>query len=185
MTADAVRRLVLVRHAQAERETAVDHERRLDERGRTEASSAGRWLAATGIAPALARVSSARRTGETWERVRAALPRAPETVHERRIYDVSVDIHRREAGIEELIAILRQTPEEVGDLVVVGHNPSLHDLVDVLAVRGRDAAEDELSQRVARSGFPTAAVAVLTVDGPWQSLGPSLARLTDFWAPTD
>ncbi|MER7702858.1 histidine phosphatase family protein [Kitasatospora sp. NPDC097605] len=183
MTADDARRIVLIRHAQAERETVVDHERRLDERGRTEAALAGRWLAASGVLPGLARVSSARRTGETWELVRAALPEPPETVHERRIYDISVDIHRREAGVDELIAILRETPEGSGDLVVVGHHPSLHDLVAVLAARGRDATEDGLSRQVARTGFPTAAVAVLAVDGPWRSLGPGRARLTGFWAP--
>ncbi|MFJ9446322.1 SixA phosphatase family protein [Kitasatospora sp. NPDC101235] len=61
------RRLVLIRHAQAERETAVDKERRLDEQGREEASRAGRWLAGSGITPDLARVSGARRTRETWE----------------------------------------------------------------------------------------------------------------------
>ncbi|MET8703296.1 SixA phosphatase family protein [Kitasatospora sp. NPDC058032] len=179
MTTGTGRRVVLIRHAQAERETPVDKERRLDERGRAEASGAGRWLADSGIAPDLARVSGARRTGETWERVAAALPQVPETIHEERLYDLSVEIHRGEGGIAELVAMVRDTSDGVRDLVVVGHNPSLHELVALLA----GAADGDLAQRAAESGFPTASVAVLEFDGSWQALGPGVARLTAFWTP--
>ncbi|MEU3563684.1 histidine phosphatase family protein [Kitasatospora sp. NPDC006786] len=174
------RRLVLIRHAQAERETAVDRERRLDERGREEASRAGRWLAGSGITPDLARVSGARRTRETWEHVGAALPRLPETVHEPGLYDLSVSIHRREAGIGELVAMVRENSDHVGDLVVVGHNPSLPELVRLLA----GAADGDLSRWVEESGFPTASVAVLEFDGSWQGIGPGAARITAFWTPS-
>ncbi|MGW3233760.1 SixA phosphatase family protein [Kitasatospora sp. NPDC001095] len=174
------RRIVLIRHAQAERETTVDEERRLDGRGQEEASRAGRWLAGSGITPDLARVSGARRTTETWERVGAMLARLPETVHERGLYDLSVDIHRREAGIAGLVAMVRETSDDVGNLVLVGHNPSLPELVGFLTGK----ADDGLSERVEESGFPTASVAVLDFDGSWQGLGPGVARITAFWTPS-
>ncbi|MFI9789052.1 SixA phosphatase family protein [Kitasatospora sp. NPDC051984] len=185
MSAGTGRRLVLVRHAQAERETAVDQERRLDGPGRAEAFAAGRWLAGFGVAPDLARVSAARRTRETWECVGAALSRLPETVHEQGLYDLSVEIHRRANGIDELVTLLRGTSDEVGELVVVGHSPSLPELVGLLVgtvLAG--TAGGALAQRVADSGFPTASVAVLEFDGSWQDLGPGAARITGFWAPT-
>jgi phosphohistidine phosphatase len=174
------RRVVLIRHAQAERETTVDKERRLDERGREEASRAGLWLAGCGITPDLARVSGARRTRETWEHVGAALPRVPETIHEEGLYDLSVDIHRREAGIGEFVAMVRGTSDDVGALAVVGHNPSLPELVGLLAGQ----ADSDLSRRVEESGFPTASVAVLEFDGSWQRVGPGAARITAFWTPS-
>ncbi|MFF0297372.1 SixA phosphatase family protein [Kitasatospora sp. NPDC004614] len=180
MSAGTGRRLVLVRHAQAERETAVDQERRLDGPGRAEAFAAGRWLAGRGVAPDLARVSGARRTRETWECVAAALSRLPETVHEQGLYDLSVEIHRRANGIGELVTLLRETSDDVDELVVVGHNPSLPELIGLLV----GPAGGALSQRVADSGFPTASVAVLEFDGSWQDLGPGAARITGFWAPT-
>ncbi|MFD8478414.1 SixA phosphatase family protein [Kitasatospora sp. NPDC059673] len=169
-----------MRHGQAERDTAVDQERRLDGPGRAEALAAGRWLAGFGVVPELARVSGARRTRETWDCVGAALARLPEVVHEQGLYDLSVEIHRRAAPLGELVTLLRETPEEVGELLVVGHNPSLPELVAFLL----GTAGGELSRRVADSGFPTASVAVLEFDGSWQDLGPGATRITAFWTPT-
>ncbi|PJN28115.1 histidine phosphatase family protein [Kitasatospora sp. CB02891] len=180
MIVGAGRRLVLIRHAQAERETAVDKERRLDARGREEASRAGRWLAGSGVTPDLVRVSGARRTTETWERVGTALPRLPVAVHEPGLYDLSVEIHRGEAGIGELVAMVRGSSDDVGDLVVVGHNPSLPGLVRLLV----GTAGGDLSRLVEESGFPTASIAVLEFDGSWQGIGPGTARITAFWTPS-
>ncbi|MFE6866123.1 SixA phosphatase family protein [Kitasatospora sp. NPDC057692] len=185
MSVETGRRIVLIRHAQAERETPVDQERRLDERGREEASRAGRWLADCGVVPDLARVSAARRTGETWERVSAELlTRQPGAVHEQGLYDVSVAVHRREAGVGALVPLVRETADEVRTLALVGHNPSLHELVGLLTgTTGRTEAQDEVLRRVTESGFPTASVAVLDFDGPWRSLGHGTARPAAFWTP--
>lgn len=96
------------------------------------------------------------------------------------LYDLSVDIHRREAGITGLVAMVRETSDDVGNLVLVGHNPSLPELIGFLT----GEADDGLCRRVEESGFPTASVAVLDFDGSWQGLGPGLARITAFWTPS-
>jgi phosphohistidine phosphatase len=59
-------------------------------------------------------------------------------------------------------------------VLLIGHNPGVADLVDLL-VDPRDGA--------AAGEFPTAAVAVLSFGGRWQNLEPASASLESFWTP--
>ncbi|MEV6971898.1 histidine phosphatase family protein [Kitasatospora sp. NPDC093806] len=171
MGAGVVRRIVVVRHAKAVAHDAVrDHGRRLAERGRRDAPAAGRWLAEQGVVPELAIVSTAARTRETWELAGAELGGAPRTVFDERVYL---------ADVEELLAVLREVSAEVGTVVVVGHNPGVHELAETLAGEG----EEDLLDRMDARGFPTSAVAVLEFDGSWRGVGPDVARLTGFRTP--
>ncbi|GLP68224.1 hypothetical protein TUSST3_48470 [Streptomyces sp. TUS-ST3] len=99
-------------------------------------------------------------------------PHRPKTVYEERIY---------EASPGELIAVLNETPDDVRNAVLIGHNPGIQGLADVLA----GAAEGEARERMSGRGFPAAAFAVLSFSGPWKALEPGLATLVDYWAPTD
>lgn len=166
------RRIVLFRHAKADWPQVSDHDRPLAERGRRDAPVAGRRLADSGIPFDLALCSTATRTRETWKLAVAELPERPRTVYEERIY---------EASPGELIALLNETPDDVRDLVLIGHNPGVHALTEILA---KDS-EGDARQRVDRRGFPTAAFAVLTFSGPWKSLEPDTATLVDYWAPSE
>ncbi|MEV6251204.1 histidine phosphatase family protein [Streptomyces sp. NPDC051742] len=170
MSVDTSRRIVLLRHAKADWSDEADHERPLAERGRKDAPVAGRRLAETGIAFDLALCSTAVRTRETWKLAVHALPERPRTVYEERLY---------EASLGELIALLNETPDDVSDLLVVGHNPGMHALADALA----GGSEGDTLSRMNRSGFPTSAFAVLTFDGGWKSLEHGAGRLVDFWTP--
>jgi phosphohistidine phosphatase len=164
------RRIVLFRHAKADWPQVSDHERPLAERGRRDAPVAGRRLADTGIPFDLALCSTAARTRETWKLAVAELSERPRTVYEERIY---------EASPGELIAVLNETPDDVRDLVLIGHNPGVHGLADVLAAE----SEGDALQRMHQRGFPTASFAVLTFTGPWKSLEPNVATLVEYWAP--
>ncbi|MET9498985.1 histidine phosphatase family protein [Streptomyces sp. NPDC006552] len=164
------RRIVLFRHAKADWPQVSDHERPLAERGRKDAPVAGRKLADSGIPLDLALCSTAARTRETWKLAVSELPERPRTVYEDRIY---------EASPGELIAVLNETPDDVRSAVLVGHNPGVQGLADVLG----GEAEPDAARRMSRAGFPTAAFAVLTFTGPWKSLEPGTARLADFWSP--
>ncbi|MFJ8693417.1 SixA phosphatase family protein [Streptomyces roseolilacinus] len=170
MSVDTPRRIVLLRHAKAEWSQDSDHERPLADRGRQEAPLAGRRLAGAGITPDLTLCSTAVRTRETWKLVVSELPQRPRTLYDERIY---------EASLGELIAVLNETPEEVRDLLLVGHNPGVHALADALA----GEADGDILTRMNRSGFPTSALAVLTFDGAWKSVEHGVGRLVDFWAP--
>ncbi|MEV5143357.1 histidine phosphatase family protein [Streptomyces sp. NPDC052727] len=166
------RRIVLFRHAKADWPQVPDHERPLAERGRTDAAVAGRKLADTGITFDLALCSTATRTRETWKLAVHELSHRPKTVYEERVY---------EASPGELIAVLNEVPDEVRNVILIGHNPGVHALADILA----GAADDDARERMDRRGFPAAAFALLSFDGPWKGVEPGVATLVDYWAPSE
>ncbi|MFF1375108.1 SixA phosphatase family protein [Streptomyces sp. NPDC058308] len=166
------RRIVLFRHAKADWPQVSDHERPLADRGRRDAPVAGRKLADSGIPFDQALCSSAVRTRETWKLAVQELPQRPKTVYEERLY---------EASPGELIAVLNEIPDDVQNLVLIGHNPSVQGLTDVLAGDSTGDARERLNRR----GFPTAAFAVLTYSGSWKALEPGVATLVDYWAPSE
>ncbi|MEH0543484.1 histidine phosphatase family protein [Streptomyces sp. B21-105] len=166
------RRIVLFRHAKADWPQVIDHERPLAERGRKDASVAGRKLTDTGIPIDLALCSTAVRTRETWKLAVQEFPHRPKTVYEERIY---------EASPGELIALLNETPDDVHNLVLIAHNPGIQGLADVLSGQ----AEGDAGERMHNRGFPAAAFAVVSFDGSWKSLEPGVAKLLDYWAPSE
>ncbi|MDL5200734.1 histidine phosphatase family protein [Streptomyces sp. ALI-76-A] len=166
------RRIVLFRHAKADWPQVTDHERPLAERGRMDAAVAGRRLTETGLSFDLALCSTAVRTRETWKLAVHEFPHRPKTVYEERIY---------EASPGELIAVLNETPDDAQNILLVGHNPGIQGLADVLA----GSAEGDARDRMSRRGFPAAAFAVLSFSGPWKALEPGAATLLDYWAPSD
>ncbi|MGZ6793531.1 MAG: SixA phosphatase family protein [Mycobacteriales bacterium] len=147
--------LVLLRHAKTEPHRADDISRVLDPRGRADAAAAGAWLRGQGLVPDRVVCSPAARTRETWERAAVG---GPEPVHDERVYD---------ATAEELLEVLRETPDGVGVLVLVGHNPG----VERLAWQLDDSPEAR--ERTDR-GLPTCALAVFDVAG-WD-LGDAVLR---------
>jgi phosphohistidine phosphatase len=172
MSAAEPRRIILLRHAKADWPQVSDHERPLAERGRKDAAVAGRKLADTGITFDLALCSTATRTRETWKLAVHELAHRPKTVYEERVYDASPG---------ELIAVLNETPEDVRNVILIGHNPGVHGLADILS----GTAEGDAHERMNRRGFPAAAFAVLSFDGAWKTLEPGVATLMDYWAPAE
>lgn len=166
------RRIVLFRHAKADWPQVSDHDRPLAERSRKDAPVAGRKLADSGIPFDLALCSTAARTRETWKLAVHELPHRPKTVYEDRLY---------EASPGELIAVLNETPDDVQNVVLIGHNPGVQGLADILA----GDAEGDAQVRMNRRGFPTSAFAVLTYTGSWKALEPGVGTLVDYWAPSE
>ncbi|MGW1784182.1 SixA phosphatase family protein [Streptomyces sp. NPDC002143] len=166
------RRIVLFRHAKADWPQVTDHERPLAERGRKDAAVAGHRLTDTGIPIDLALCSTAVRTRETWKLAVQEFPQRPKTVYEERIY---------EASPGELIALLNETADDVHNLVLIGHNPGIQGLADIVSGQ----AEGDAGERMQRRGFPAAAFVVVSFDGSWKSLEPGAATLLDYWAPSE
>ncbi|MBC9729467.1 histidine phosphatase family protein [Streptomyces sp. TRM68367] len=166
------RTIVLFRHAKADWPQMTDHERPLADRGRKEAAEAGRRLADTAIPFDLALCSTATRTRETWKIAVQEFPQRPKTVYEERIY---------EASPGELIALLNETPDDAQNILLVGHNPGVQGLADILS----GTADDDSRERMSHRGFPAAAFALLSYTGSWKSLEPGAATLLDYWAPSD
>lgn len=162
-----VRRLVVMRHAKAEQFAASDHERELAPRGCEDAAEAGRWAAAAGVEPDHVVVSSAARTQGTWRCFSSASGFEPEVVTDRSLYS---------AGTDGALEILRSVPADVATVMLVGHNPTMAHLVHLL---DNGEADPEVFARVSE-GYPTAALTVLEVPGPWAELDVASARITDF-----
>ncbi|MFE5587182.1 SixA phosphatase family protein [Kitasatospora sp. NPDC056531] len=175
MSAETPRRIIVLRHAKADWPDGVDdHERPLADRGRHQALDAGRWMADSGINPEFVLCSTALRTRETWKLAAHELPKRPrKTVYEERIYEAS-------AG--EIIAVLQEAPEEYPDVVLVGHNPGVLGLTQVLA---GDAGDQDALERLRMGGFPTAAIAVLSFSGSWKGVEPGVAKLVSYHTPQD
>jgi len=152
-------RLLVIRHAKSDYPFGVvDHDRPLNARGRRDAPFIGSWIARTVPYPAgrppLVLVSSARRAQLTWELARNGLGdqwRGCEERTEPRIY---------EAGLRTLLDLIGELQEVVGTAAVVGHNPTLRDLVAM-------TCPPNPLQLEATAKFPTSSVAVLTTDLPW------------------
>jgi phosphohistidine phosphatase len=172
MSVESSRRIIVLRHAKADWPAVPDHERPLADRGRKDAPVAGRWLAGTGIIPDLALCSTAERTRETWKLFAHELPTRPRTVYEDRLYD---------AAPGQLIEVLQEVPEEVGTVILIGHNPGVAGLTEVLT----GGHEGDTLPRLQSGGFPTSGIAVLAVDLPWKSLEPGVAHFTTFHTPKD
>jgi phosphohistidine phosphatase len=160
-------RLVIVRHAKAG-EAPADIERPLTDRGLRDARAIGDWLRSKQVVPDRVVVSPARRARETWREAAARLDHPPEPTIDDRIYDNDPDA---------LLDIVRETPDDVATLVLVGHNPSFAEL----AYQLDSGAGDPGASRDMRAGFPTSATAVFDVSS-WADVE-SDASLAAFAAP--
>lgn len=167
-----MRRLMLLRHAKSDwsRNGAPDRDRTLAARGQEAAPIIGAHMAQHGLPPDAAKVSTARRTRQTWELAAPAFHDTIETVYDERIY---------EASTATLLAVVRETPAGVHSLLLVGHNPGLQELAQLLIGGGDADARLALLEK-----FPTAALAVIDfrVDR-WSDIAPHGGRLDRFVTP--
>jgi phosphohistidine phosphatase len=171
------KQLFVLRHAKSSWEDPglADHDRPLAPRGRRAVQAIAAHVSATGIAPELVLCSSARRTRETLEGVAVG----GEHVIEPALYS---------ASCEEVLERLHQVPDEIGSVMLVGHNPTVQALVirladDDGALADDDGASDGSELAEVRRKFPTGAPATLTFNGPWLELSPRSARLASYVRP--
>jgi phosphohistidine phosphatase len=161
------RRLLLLRHAKSSWDDAAldDFDRPLAPRGRKAAARMGRHLGQREPVADLVLCSSAARAVETWARVAERFASPPPLRHLKSLYL---------APPSRLLAALRRLDDGIRTALLVGHNPGLQALALGLA------AEDGGARRVRLAAkFPTAALAVFEVSGPWAELAPGNARLAD------
>ncbi len=171
----AARHLFVLRHAKAAWSDAEDRERPLAERGRHDAPAAGRWLRDAAGRPGYPRIdhvicSPARRTRETWELASAQLDSPPEADYDERVY---------EATTTALLTVVRGTPDDVRGLLLVGHNPGVHDLS--LALAGETSNSEALA--TLRRKFPTSSIAHFVVGTEWTKVSAGGLALADFAIP--
>ncbi|MGI8522248.1 MAG: SixA phosphatase family protein [Nocardioides sp.] len=150
-------RLAIVRHAKAQESGATDIDRELADRGRSDAVDAGRWLAGWGFVPDRALVSAAARARTTYDEMAAAAGWSAEVEASRNLYAADPD---------SALDLVHDVPEEVINLIVVGHNPTVGSLAQLLD----DGEGDPGAERDMATGFATCSVAVFAFDGSWAHL---------------
>ena len=86
-----MRRLLLLRHAKAERSEpgTKDHSRVLIDRGRKDAAKIGTYMAGHALVPDRVLLSPAARTQETWKYAATAFHPAPAAMSAERLYDAT------------------------------------------------------------------------------------------------
>ncbi len=156
------RRLILLRHAKSAWDTgAADFDRPLAPRGRRAAERSARWLARRAYPIDLILCSPARRTVQTREYLRDRAGAAPELREEQDIYL---------ASLEDLRRLLTGVPEARQCVLLIGHNPSLDELLDWMTPTP--------APRTPKGKLlTTAAMAVLRFAVPWKSLARGSAEL--------
>jgi phosphohistidine phosphatase len=191
---------MLLRHAKSDRPPGIaDHDRPLNRRGRDEAPLVGTYLAHNGLVPDRVLCSTSERTRETWELMAGSLAdavspaspsaAAPNASHAKPAGKKGGRSPKRPlVGFEErlyaaephtILALLRETPPKVHSLLIVGHNPGIHEAALALIASGDVEARERLHEK-----FPTSGLAVIDFAlDEWSKLHARSGRLDRFITP--
>jgi len=160
-----MRHLMILRHAKTERDSPSgnDRDRRLTERGREDAPTLGRYIAAHRIVPQCVLVSPATRARETWDLLKEELPKQPRHEMIEQLYG---------ADTAELLHIVRIAQQLAGGgdterLMIVGHNPGLQEFALALTWSGDNkstkvSAKVDASHRALADNLPTSGLAMIS-----------------------
>ncbi|MEZ5856244.1 MAG: histidine phosphatase family protein [Hyphomicrobiaceae bacterium] len=167
-----MRTLTLFRHAKSSWDdpSLADFDRPLNPRGRKAAPAMGRHMRKLGLIPDLVLCSPAVRTRETARLALGELGVEPTTEFPEDIY---------EATAETLLARLQKVPKKHRHVLLIGHNPGLHDLALGLLANPPAGASGDLAIKM-----PTAALTVLACDiTKWSDLTWHSAKLEHYQTP--
>jgi len=165
--------LLLLRHAKSSWDDASlpDRERSLNKRGRRAAAAMREAIRGLGLALDVILVSPARRTRETLE--------ALEPWDDTPLVE-PVDVLYL-ATAAQLFGVVRDQSETIRSIMLIGHNPGMHEFGVSLA--GRTSLSDATNRLLA--GFPTGALAEFAIASPWRQLSAGGGQLVRFLTPRD
>lgn len=164
--------LSLFRHAKSswDNPNLQDFDRPLNERGREAAPRMGAFMAEHGIKPDLILCSTSVRTRQTLSLILPHLSPAPAITYEDAVYL---------GASSTLLKLTRKVEATVAHVMIVAHDPGLHQLAMELSGTG----DPDLLQLLAQK-FPTAALAVIDFDArSWAKVRPGNGRLRLFMSP--
>ena len=145
-----MRRLMLLRHAKTETDapSGKDRDRRLDDRGRRDAAEIGGWISRHPPFPDRVLVSTAIRAHQTWDTAWEAMKNLvsqPQVEFLPELYG---------ADPKHLLQTIRMASEsDPKRLMLVGHNPGMHELALTLTGSGDAAAKKALDHNLPTSGL--------------------------------
>jgi phosphohistidine phosphatase len=175
-----MRRLMLLRHAKTEHDAPSGHDqdRCLDDRGRLDAAAIGGWIGRHPPVPDAVLVSTAVRAHQTWEITREAMKDALREPAPQPHVELLHELYGADPA--QLLQIIRMA--EAADparLMLIGHNPGMHELALMLAGSGDAAAKKALEDNL-----PTAGLAILdfAIDD-WSEVAFRRGKLVRFTSP--
>lgn len=166
--------LTLLRHAKSGWDDPVsrDFDRPLNKRGRKAARIVGRELRALGLEFDAVIASAAVRVVETLDDLADGYGRALEPEHDAALYLASPAV---------LLERVHGVDDGVGRLLLVGHNPGLEQLAQLLTGAGSAELRAELEVK-----YPTATVAEIRLPAErWADVAAGTGTLTRFIRPRD
>jgi phosphohistidine phosphatase len=157
------RELMLLRHGKSDWSQQLDDfDRPLKDRGKRGAQRMGVWLLQQELVPDLVVSSPAERAITTAQKlVKAMGGDASQIVQDRRIYA---------AHTQELLQVLGELGQEHQRVLLVGHNPGLEDLTQLLADKPIPLPSDGKL-------MPTASLSILELPDSWQGLKGGMGQL--------
>jgi phosphohistidine phosphatase len=168
--------LHLLRHAKSDwgDPALSDHARPLNARGLAAAEAMGRRLAADDFQVDYIFCSTAQRARETLERLGRHLRQVPTTFHDE-LYLVSP---------QTVLTLLRRAPDSAQSILIVGHNPTTHDLALSLSARSAPGRRPDFAQL--KEKYPTGALCTIRFSAThWRQIAPGKGTLLQFLKPRD
>lgn len=166
------RELLILRHAKSDwgTGTATDFERPLSKRGEFDAPKMGKWMHTNKLVPDITLSFSAKHATQTLNAVINVLNMPKSTVHfDRRIYL---------ASLETLLKVIAECPDSKYQLLIVGHNPGLEELLRYLA-------HGDLPYTQSGKLLTTANLARIELPHTWQQLEPHCGKLITLIRPKE
>jgi phosphohistidine phosphatase len=167
-----MRDLLLLRHAKSDRQqlSSGDISRPLNKRGRGAALRVGNWMKRHRIRPQWVICSTALRTRETLDLMRSEVNIADELI--------AFDKRAYLADVGALLAILARCPEDMNNILVIGHNPGMEQLLDYLC-----GPKLPLSEK--GKLMPAGTLAQVSLPDDWRKLAPGSGKLARIIRPED
>ncbi len=166
--------LTLLRHAKSGWDDPVerDFDRPLNGRGRRAANRMGRYLRDEGLAYDQVVASPAMRVQQTIAGVEDGLGRPLAPHYDKRIYMASAST---------LLDVVHALDDAHGNILLIGHNPGLEDLVLMLVPDGSGALRDEVEIK-----YPTATLAEMRFEvARWADVDERKGQLVRFMRPRE
>jgi phosphohistidine phosphatase len=115
-------------------------------------------------------LSPAARCQQTWKYAAAEMKPEPAAMSVEKLYD---------ATPHAILGVIKDQPASVHTLMVVGHNPSMHEFALMLIASGEVEAREQLREKL-----PTAGLVIIDFAfDAWSRLHPASGRLERFVSP--
>ena len=162
--------LLLLRHAKSDRDDSnlQDFDRPLNEQGRKSVERMGTWMKNNHIQPEWITCSPAKRAQETLAGLRKHLD-IPDTL-------INLEDRVYQANINTLLDIMAHCPEDMNNIMLIGHNPAFDELLIYLC--GPKLPLSSKGKLMA-----TATLAQVGLPDDWQQIRPNSGKLQQIIRP--